>query len=206
MCKFRCVYPATLGSHWIIGYKKEIRTQELIISILLFVGIFLLALVVLEQKSAIRHFSFLTMLWAFLCCIGSGVALAINNIQAKKLSLNGFSPIDILSIRFWLMIGLTFFLAKPEIPTIFNDSLWLPMLIIAVSFIIIPQTIFQYALRELEPLTIAIICPLNPVLVFFFEIFNRELSLMFWSLSGILYLTIISIAGALMQYKKIRLS
>lgn len=194
---------ATLLAGFVMGYKKELSRQELILSILLFMGIFFLAMIVLARKSAIDHFSSLTMLLAFLCCIGSAMALAINNIHTKRLSLRGFSPIDILSVRFWLIVILAGFLARHEIHTVFVGYLWFHVAVISASLIIIPQTIFQYALRELEPVTVSLISPLKPVLVFFFEFFNKELSLSFWSLSGIVYLTVVSIAGALGQYKKI---
>ena len=174
----------TLISGFIIGYKKQISVREFSFSALLFIGIFFLAMIVLDHKSAINHFSSFRMLIAFLACLGSGIALAINNIHTKKLSRNGFTPIDILSVRFIFMVIFTFLLVKHELHATFHGDLWLKVLIISASLIIIPQTVFQYALRELEPLTISMVAPLKPVLVFLFEFCTRELTPTFWSITG----------------------
>lgn len=196
---------ATLIMGALMNYDKKLNKQNVIISILLFVGIIFLAIIVLNHKSGIQHFSFLFTLLSLIGCVAAGVALAINSIYTKRLSKEGFSPFDILTFRFILTVLITGVLAHKSLPEIFHHAIGWHIVILAFMLIIIPQTFFQYALRELEPITTAIIAPLKPVLVFPLELLNRELILTPWTILGVAYLSIVSIGGTLIQYKRIAL-
>lgn len=180
---------------------RQINFRELIIVVLLFLGIFLFFQIIRHQKTGLVDTNTTQQIIAFIGCIGSGIFLSINNIFSKKLSINGLSPIDILSIRFWLMIVITFFASKDLLGHVAHLATISQIIMLAVSLIILPQIIFQISLKELEPLTISIISPLKPILVFIFEIFDAQLSLTIWTISCIIFTTIVSITGTLLKFK-----
>jgi drug/metabolite transporter (DMT)-like permease len=188
---------ATLGILW----KTQKNIQSILSAVFLFLGIVFLFVILKEKKSGLQLFS-ADVIISFLCCLGAGIFLAINNIFTKKLSIAGFSPIDILTSRFILMIIITGLLSIPQIKILLLPDVFGKILLISLSLIIIPQTIFQYALKNTDPFSIAVVSSLKPVVVFFLEIFNTELALSFWTILGVSYLALVSILSSIFQYKR----
>jgi drug/metabolite transporter (DMT)-like permease len=194
---------ATLIIGHVLSTNKNITNTDYIVSTLLFFGIFFLALVCFSQKSAMKNISLHNALIAFISCIGGGLSLAINNIYTKKLSNKGFSPFDILTVRFILITIIAGILSYSMIDKLHNLKLIIDIFIIAGSLIIIPQIVFQYSLRDLEPITISIVAPLMPILVFFSEFYNKQLHPTTWTIAGVIYISAISIVGTVIRYQKI---
>jgi drug/metabolite transporter (DMT)-like permease len=71
--------------------------------------------------------------------------------------------------------------------------------------IITPQIIFQYALTQLEPITISMIAPLMPIMVFLIGFFTVKLHPTFLTIIGVSYICVISMLGTLMRraYNKV---
>lgn len=194
---------ATLIIGYVLSTNKNVNNIDYIVSALLFFGIFFLALVCFSQKSAMKNISLHDALIAFMSCVGGGIFLAINNIYTKKLSNNGFSPFDILTVRFVLITIIAGILSYSMIGQLHNIKLLLDILIIAGSLIIVPQIVFQYSLRDLEPITISIVAPLMPILVFFSEFYNKQLHPTTWTIAGVAYISVISIVGTIIRYRKV---
>ncbi|HVV69047.1 MAG TPA: DMT family transporter [Patescibacteria group bacterium] len=165
-----------------------------------------MVLICLEQKISIQTYSLKNLIIAILCCIAAGVSLAANNIYAKKLSKSGFSPFDILAIRFILLIAITGIISYQRIHEIFKIEILENILFNAFSLIVIPQIIFQYSLKELEPITISIISPLMPVMIFIVEIFSNKINPNFITILGIFFICLASMAGAKIRYHLHRVS
>lgn len=194
---------ATLISSIALNSDNAVATlRNFIISILLFFGIGFLAVVVFSHHSAIKHTPLWPTIGSFLGCMTSGFALGINNIHTKQLSRAGFTPIDILSTRFILTVLISGLLIRHQIYSVVHHDVWLYIIIAALAIIIIPQIIFQYALRAIEPLTTSIIGSFKAVVVFGMEILNQQLILTAWTIMGVIYLTCVAISGTLLQNRK----
>ena len=194
---------ATLLSGVWIGSDKAVATRRnMAVCVLLFLGIGFLAMIVFTHRSAMQHAAFWPTVLSFVACIVSGVALGVNNIHTKQLSRSGFTPIDILTTRFIFTVLLTGLIARHQIPTVIHHYVWLYIVIAGLTMVIIPQTIFQYALRAIEPLTTSVIGSLKAVVVFGLEFFNQELVLTAWTIIGVVYLTGVALSGTVLQNRK----
>jgi drug/metabolite transporter (DMT)-like permease len=171
-------------------------------SAFLFCGLLFLLVISLNQKTAMMGISSQDIVISLLCCIGAGIALAINNIYAKKLSNSHFSPSEILTVRFFLIIIFSGVFTYKSIPLLFLWNNAVNIVIIAIMLIIIPQVILQYAIKGLQPITVSVIAPLMPVLTFFIEFFNKNLNPTVWSISGVFYIFVISAMAAIFRYRK----
>src|SRR3990167_8265847 len=81
-----------------------------------------------------------------ICYFIVGIALAFNNIYAKRLSDANFTPVDTLTVRFLLLAFLTGFLCLFIRPTmVISPWLMKDILLAALSLIIIPQLVYQVA-------------------------------------------------------------
>jgi drug/metabolite transporter (DMT)-like permease len=194
---------ATLISGILLKSDKAVATSHNItVSVLLFFGISFLAAIVFTHHSAMQHVSLLPAILSFLACIASGFALGVNNIHTKQLSRSGFTPVDILTTRFLLTVLVTGLIIHHQIPTVIHHYEWLYILIAGLAMVIIPQTIFQYALQAVEPYTTSIIASLKAVAVFGLEFFNQELILTAWTIVGVAYLACVGISGTLLQNRR----
>lgn len=191
---------ATLSAGMLLYKNQHTGYLDYAVSILLFIGIFFISIIFLEGKIATHKFTTSNLIIALLCCIITGVSLAINNIYAKKLSDNKFSPFDILAIRFYLIVAITGFLSYDKLNQIFHMGAFINILITGFALIITPQIIFQYALKELEPITVSVISPLMPVLIFITEILTNKFVQSNLMLFAITYICLVSMIGAKIRY------
>lgn len=180
---------------------QRISYLDYFISILLFIGIFFLGIICFEQKTVMPHFALHHLIIAFGSCIASGIFLATNTIYSKKLSNNGFQPFDILAIRFILIMLVSAILSAPAIHKIINFTSIAEIIAIAFLLIIVPQIIFQYALKELEPITISMISPLMPIMIFLIGFFTIKFHPTFLTIMAVSYVCVISVVGSFFRYK-----
>lgn len=183
----------------VIYRKKTQLLQNLFISITFLIGIFYIITVTLIHNAHQNHH----LLLAFLSCFIAGVFLAVNNIQTKKLSVKEFQPLEILMFRFILLTIVTGLFSINKLTTLYNARLMVDIVFVAFSLIIIPQIVLQYALKELEPITLSIMLALNPAIILMFELASGHWSLNGWNGIGIIYFTIVSIGSSLFCYWKI---
>lgn len=193
---------ATLLIGVVIYKNKNVAKTDFICASLLMLGIIYLGGIYLNNQTAIHITSTKVALYALLITIFSGIMLAANTIYTKKLVLSKFSPFDILASRFILITIVTGFYVLKSIFYISNLQVWIDMAIIATTFIILPQILFQYALQYLEPITVSFITPLMLIMVYLFEFSNKNLNPEVWSVLGVIYISLISLYSAFMRYKK----
>jgi|GEM_PF-6539643 len=184
-------------------YKKQIASlRDYIISgtialtIIYFIGICFLG------KTSAHFPSWKSAFISIVFCILGGISLAFNNIYAKKLSESGFTPLDTLTVRFLLLIFLSGFMMhglSSSFP--WGTELLKNSLIVTLTLVIIPQLAFQIAVRDLQPLSIAIILPLMPAVVFFIQFADSRLHPSIWSIGGITVICLFSIMGAVFRYQ-----
>ncbi len=201
-----CVIPlSTIIIGKFIYHKQNIAYYDYIIAILVFLmGCYLVAIGFLGD-TAVKHIPVLANILSVICCFVVSISLSFSNIHAKKLSDSGFSPLEILSVRFILLTTLsgaiTFYLSSGRI----FDTISVTMLIVliaAISVIIIPQILYQSAVRELQPITIAMVLPFMPVMTFLIEFYDKRLSPDVYTIIGIMVIICISITGSILRYKQ----
>lgn len=193
---------STLLIGLVIYKNKNVAKIDFICAGLLLLGIIYLSGIYLNNQTAIHITSTEVALCALLTTIFAGAMLAANTIYTKKLVHLKFSPFDILASRFILIIMVTVVYLCQSIFYLSSLQAWIDMAIIATTFIILPQILFQYALQYLEPITISFLTPLMLIMVYFCEFGNKDLNPQSWSILGIIYISLISLYSAFMRYKK----
>lgn len=181
-------------------YKKKIYKQQYIRPLLLLaIIVYIIAIYFTVVSPAI----FLKMLLALLSCFIVGISTSLNNIYIKKLNTRGFHPTEILCVRFFVMLLITaiyvFFNYKVQI----NFAFATDIMLVAICLVIVPLYLMQVALRELEPITVAAISPLMPLLAIVFDISNHQNYLQLWIIPATLATCILVVMEAMIEYKKI---
>lgn len=114
------------------------------------------------------------IVYSICCCVVVGVATTLQNIYAKKLSDKSFKALEILIIRFPLLIFISAIFTVIHNKSIYINSIVLQhIMILSISLVVIPLYMVQMALRYLDPITISIVSPLMPICVYFFEYFYQ---------------------------------
>lgn len=182
--------------------KRDIARVDYVSSLMLMLGIVFIAEIIFNNKSAMHMLTLQVVATSFVMCLCAGGFLAINNVATKNLSIDGFTPFDILTVRFLLIIAVTAVLARHAIPSVVQDHSLSKILLAAVSLIILPQILIQYAIKRIYPISIAIIAPLMPILAFMLEFYNQNLHPTVWSILGVLYVGLVSTIATSIKYKK----
>lgn len=187
-----------------ILYKNQkINLQDYIVSIILTIVIIYLANLCFGEHSALKNtYSFDQTMLALVCIFIGGIALGINTLYTKRLSAAKFSPTDILTIRFILLIFVTgfyqFFIDQKPALSLINVG---DIILIAFGMIIIPQLLFQNSINRIDPISTGIIALLMPVLAFFIEFVDQRLSPNIWTIIGVLLIFCIATVGAILRYR-----
>lgn len=187
-----------------IGLRFAFHSHNYLIAGLLMMSVLYLITLCVLNKTTVTHITPWHVFLLMLSCTAASVSSAANTIYTKKLSQLDFTPVDILSMRFIFLIVLAGIAAltlgefnKIEI----NSVMFSSILISASVLIIVPQIFFQLSVRELEPLSINIISPLMPVLIFFIELMMNHSPVVIYTLIGILSVCIISLGGSILRYQ-----
>jgi drug/metabolite transporter (DMT)-like permease len=195
-------YLATIPIGKLIYKKQQVFFEDYFAAFLMFLVLLYLSFLCYSGKTAIQNkataFEIST---AIISCILGGISLALNTIQAKKLSDAKFTPLDTLSVRFILLIVITGIWEVFFIRTSPTLSFFYPMLISAVSLIIIPQLMIQNAISKLQPVSISIASPFMPILTFFLEFIDGRLAPTMWTISGVSSVFLICLFGILSRYR-----
>lgn len=195
-------------------YKKQnISKTDGVLTCCLLVVIFFLIVLTVNNKETMTHTnSSLVAILASIGCIFGGVILSVNALYTKRLSDKGFLPAEMLCIRFVFLILLSFVYVVgvkhteivAPITQYFSD-----LLIITFALIIIPQYLFQHALKCLEPISIAAVTPGMPVLIFFFAYSDNFMPPTPAVIVGVCLLLVITVVYSVKRYsveKKVSLT
>lgn len=186
-------------------YKDQrILISDYIGSFFLFLAVIYLSYLSISQKSAITNTEgTLNIILSLISCVVSGILLSANTIYTKRLSNAKFSAIEILSIRFIfsiLILGLFIFFSNSTAIE-FSSYFIFSIALLSFSLIIIPQYLFQLSVAKLEPISIAIISPLMPILSFFFQYTDQRLQPTWWTIIGVTLIFFIVVANTMLRYK-----
>jgi len=195
-------YLSTIPMGKLIYKKQQVYFKDYFTAVMMLMALMYLMYLCYSGKTAIQHHVSATEISiAIISCVFGGIALAINTINAKKLSDAKFTPLDTLTVRFLFLILLTGAWEVLFIQTSSSISFFYPMLISAISLIIIPQLILQNAISKLQPVSISIASPFMPILTFFLEFIDGRLTPTAWSIAGVSTVFFICLFGILSRYK-----
>lgn len=106
-----------------------------------------------------------------LCGLGS----VANVIYSKRLSDARLSPQEVLAVRFFLMLAVTWtIVASTADPGL--GAAFLPSALIAVVGVAVPLYLLQVGIKHTEPITASILLTLSPLFAFVLQLPDRRLS------------------------------
>lgn len=181
-------------------YKKGIITRtDKLISAVIFLLIVLLSFFTIEHGA--KSFNVKTILpyLAYFAALLAGCCLALNNIVAKNLSLSGFKPFDILSLRFILIIVVSAIFSWNKLGHL-NGDIVISLVLVSTCLVIVPQILLQFSIMYLEPLSIAIFAPFLPITILFIEVYYG-IPISIGAMSIIFIISALLIVGILIRYK-----
>lgn len=177
---------------------------DYLISVGLLMTIGYVMMLCIKGETAVSSASLKQTLLALLCCVIVGFSVVVNAFQTKKLINQNFSPLDILCLRFFLLIlvaGAIVVLQHPS-ASWFRPFLDPKIQLASVVFVMLPLLLIQLAQRKLEPITIAIILPFLPILTYFFEMNDHRLHVVNTTLYAIVVVLGLILLGTYVRYKK----
>lgn len=166
---------ATLAINRLIFRKKSTNKMTFLITIAIFMIICYVEYLCAQGLSIIGSFNQRDILISLFCCMIAGAATAINNIFIKKLLEKNISPTQILSFRFVftvLLTGILIYIGNIGIQ--YDKSFFVNVATTSIFFVICPLMLIQLALRELDPIRVAIISPLMPLVVIAFQLMDGK--------------------------------
>ncbi|KUM03158.1 hypothetical protein AWB61_02095 [Chromobacterium sp. F49] len=110
---------------------------------------------------------------SLLCCVLSGIATSVNNILTKRIMSNAFGIIDVMCMRFYFTILISGVIGFSSHQVALNQDLAVSILQTTLVFVVVPLILLQIALKKLDPLRVAIISPLMPVLVVLMQLYGN---------------------------------
>ena len=138
--------------------KSRLDVTDMISTVLVFVGVYLLAPVFNWQDSAFQG-----LMWGLL----SAFTFALRNLL-QRYRFGGYSAIKSLQVQVLVVFLLLLFLYQAPFPTDFatvewplNDT-WL-LVILGLGFTALPHTLFAFALNNLKAKSVSLIACMQPV-------------------------------------------
>jgi len=140
-------------------------------SLALFCVILFLGVHTLNGKNSIQETSKIHVTLSLLFCYTSGVATSVNNVLTKKILDYDFGATDVLCMRFYLTILISGIIGFTTDGVALNQDIAVSIIWTTITFVLAPLVLLQIALKRLDPLKVAIISPLMPVLVIFMQLY-----------------------------------
>ena len=125
-----------------------------------------------------------------------GVASTVNVIYSKRLSDAGHRPEEVLAVRFFLIIAVSWALLAAGGPARIAEAL-LPGAVIAVIGVALPMYLLQLGIRYTEPITASLLTTLSPPFAFLLQLPDRRLHPSALTLIGIAGITALVAVGVL---------
>ncbi|MEU0839060.1 DMT family transporter [Streptomyces sp. NPDC005962] len=118
----------------------------------------------------------------------TGIGSTGNVIYSKRLSEAGLVPQSVLSVRFFLTIGVTWAMtAISDNPRL--GEVFLPAAIVAVIGVGLPLYLLQVGIRHTEPITASLLCTLSPLFAFLLQLPDKRLDVSVLTLVSIIAIT-----------------
>ncbi|MEQ2025908.1 hypothetical protein ABLB84_08990 [Xenorhabdus szentirmaii] len=185
-------------------FQKQVLSVKLLgISLALFLIIVFLSIRAWYGEGIIAGTPPLQIALSLMCCYLSGIATSVNNILTKKIMVNGFGIVDVMCLRFYLTIILSGIIGFSTHKVVLNQDLALSILQTTLIFVIIPMVLIQLALKTLDPLRVAIVSPLMPVLVVLMQLYGNASILSQATISATMMTWLLVSVGTYWAMKKV---
>ncbi|PQQ31945.1 hypothetical protein C6H64_04385 [Photorhabdus luminescens] len=172
---------------------KNLTAVKLLVSVFTIICMLLVGYTVSEGHSGLTNVEHRQLIHGFMMAILTGFCMAIINVVSKKIYDNGFNLYQLMSMRFFLLLIVSFYLSK-DLTVDFNTYLT-EFMIIAIFGNVIPLFMLQKGIALVPPVQVSYILLLTPLFVFVFQIFDSRLKLSIYSLIAIISVIIISFIG-----------
>ena len=129
----------------------------------------------------------------------TGVGSVSNVIYSKRLSEAGYTPPQVLAVRFFLMIVVGWamvagFESDPGLAGAF-----LPSAVIAVVGVGVPLYVLQVGIKHTEPITASIVLTASPIFAFGLQLFDTRLDVAPLTLIGVVGITALVVVSILVR-------
>jgi drug/metabolite transporter (DMT)-like permease len=158
---------ATFATAFVLGRRLTLARSELIASIGVLVAGGALGVVVMVGQSGVGDISALTAAIGIALALVCGIVSGIHNIWIKQLSDDGARTLQVMGLRFWLLIlggGAWLLVQRPSVQPLVDHAGGIALL--TAFGVIAPIFIGQRAIELTEPTTVALITSLMPAVVF----------------------------------------
>lgn len=187
---------ATFIIDWLILRKTSFNRANAWVSLGIFLTVCYVAYLCYYGLSVIGAADQEKVTLSLFFCLIAGAATATNNIFIRKLLDEQFTPPQILSFRFVFTVAITGALAYLQgLEVRFDQEFLLYIAATTLLFVIGPLMLIQLALRELEPIKVAIISPIMPLTVATFQMVWAKGNLSGYTIVGTTILWILVILG-----------
>ena len=159
-------------------YKRSEKSfLDMLIAGALFLVILFLIRLCLYTNEGSNDISLSNKIVSLLCCTIVGISIVVNGFQTRKLIDNDFSSLDILMLRFILLIVVSGIITSiyHSDTSILSGMMDRKIVFSALIFVVLPLFLIQLSMRQLKPITISMMMPLMPVLTYFFERYDQRL-------------------------------
>ncbi|WP_405059930.1 ATP-grasp domain-containing protein [Kribbella sp. NBC_01505] len=143
------------------------------------VGIFALILVLtwgsITGRSAVGAIGHREAALGIVLALVSGLASAGNIVFSKRLSERGTSPGSVMSVRFFLMIAVSWtVVATSDQPHLAASVV--PGIVLAIISVIIPLYLLQLGVKHAEPITVSLLVCVGPAFAIALQLLDGRLS------------------------------
>lgn len=151
--------------------------------------LFLLTYLTHSGKTGIGTLPAIGFLIGIFGSITSGVAMAATTIYLKNLTEKGWKSFDIMMVRFFLLIFVSFLLCHQQSISLRLDGTpWTSIFVAAVTGTVIPLGLYVIAIRKVEPITAIILLATGPIFTLLFQFFDHRIVWSYHTLISILIL------------------
>lgn len=190
----------TLGITVFLSARRVMPSAaRLMVAFLTIVSMAAVGLTVVSGRSAVVGTETSKLVIGLLMTVLTAICFALVNTISKKLYEFRFQQHHIMSMRFFLLIPVTFLLAD-DIGASLSEH-WFAYLVIAVLGNVVPLYLLQTGIKKTEPVQAAYMLLLTPMLVFTFQYFDNRLEFSIFSLASILLVLMFSALGVYTEHR-----
>lgn len=131
----------------------------------------------------------------------SGLGTTGNVIYSKRLSEAGYHPAEVLPVRYFLMIAICWAVLVGGHGQHLTVA-FVPAAVIALIGVVGPSYLVQLGLGQAEPITVALLANLAPVLTYLLQLADSRLRASAVSLAGVLGITALVAAGVIARGRR----
>ncbi|MBV7262657.1 DMT family transporter [Photobacterium sp. WH77] len=179
---------------------SELSKAKLFVSILTIGCMVIVGLTVTGGYSSVTNDGHHELTLGFIMAIMTGFCMAIVNVISKKIYENGFNLYQLMSMRFFLLLVVSFYMGSNIVNDIQEHAF--AFVVIAILGNVIPLFMLQKGIALIPPRQVSYLLLLTPLFVFLFQYFDSRLQLSFYSLLAIMSVVVLSVLGSYIESRK----